>query len=63
MKFTYPRMSSATTVHDQSVRFVGTDFEGYTTGFGRPPRWQHLKHRRCTPFNIFPLLGRHFQKT
>lgn len=59
-KFTYPRVSSTTAVHDQAVRFVGADFEGYTAGLGRLPRWQDLKHRRHTSLNIFhswlPLL-------
>ena len=59
-KFTYPRVSSTTAVHDQAVRFVGADFEGYTAGLGRLPRWQDLKHRRHTSLNTFhswlPLL-------
>lgn len=50
---TYPCVSPATTIHNQSVRFVGTDFEGYTTGLGRLPRWQNLKQRRHTSLNTF----------
>lgn len=32
-------MRSATAIHDQSVGFVGTNFEGYTSGLGGFPGW------------------------
>lgn len=39
-------MRSATAIHNQSIGFVRTNFEGYTSRLGGFPRWQNLKQMR-----------------
>lgn len=39
-------MGSAAAVHDQSVRLIRTNFEGYSSGLGSFPGWQNLKQMR-----------------